>query len=656
MSPARSALARRLVVACLVAAGALAARPVSAAPADAAQAARELRADPKYAFCTDPERPLGPRQRALCPMAAELEACEGFRAACDGPITPPSARSAWLDELLGSLGGVAQGLVWVLVALVALAILVPIARYLLRARRERGREGGAAPAPRVEVTTPVAEEDAALPPNALLARADARRAEGDHPRALALYLSASLAALAERGAVRLGRDRTNGEYVRACREEAARLPLREIVREVDGVEYGGRAATAEASERARARALAIVRAGIVAGAALLAGCGGLGGDRKVRDPAGKELATEILRRQGFEVGPLERSLATLPLPAAGDMAPVVIVDVEDTVLEDDAREHLTRWVEAGGVLVLMGLPEEWPKSLAATHATPASRDVAWLVPTADEDDDGAPVYAPGPRARLARPAALAWPAAVPLAVAGEATYAATRLSGRGRVIGVASSELLTNASLARPENAVVLEEMMNDATAPYAPALGDEPVLSRRAVRIARREDGVPPPANPFAALSRAGLGLGLWHAIAAALVLFAAYGVRQARPRPEPPAARRAFLEHVRAVGAFYGRARADRVALAAYARLVEERLRAAGTRGGLAPEELLAERAGVSTQEAREVLAHAAEAMSDPSASRPRDRATLHALVRLATRGLGPHARESRGRSGLVAPPRSG
>src|SRR6185437_2696636 len=72
----------------------------------------------------------------------------------------------------------------------------------------------------------------------LLALADDHARAGRLEQALQVYLAASLRALDRRGAVRWTRDRTNGEYARACTEEPSRGPLREIVREVDRVQFG----------------------------------------------------------------------------------------------------------------------------------------------------------------------------------------------------------------------------------------------------------------------------------------------------------------------------------------------------------------------------------------------------------------------------------
>jgi hypothetical protein len=90
------------------------------------------------------------------------------------------------------------------------------------------------------------------------------------------------------------------------------------------------------------------------------------------------------------------------------------------------------------------------------------------------------------------------------------------------------------------------------------------------------------PPASPVAAVERAGLGLGLVHALVATAILIVAAGARLARPSPERAPSRRAFVEHVQAVGALYRRGGHASHALAAFARFADHRLRARIGRGG--------------------------------------------------------------------------
>jgi hypothetical protein len=182
------------------------------------------------------------------------------------------------------------------------------------------------------------------------------------------------------------------------------------------------------------------------------------------------------------------------------------------------------------------------------------------------------------------------------------------------IVGVAGHELATNIGVARPDNAgafvAVVEIAFNDRR--ERDLLRGITEEGRPEIRVARGEDGIPPPSNPFSALVQAGLGKGSWHALAAAVVLFLAFGIRHARPRPPAPTARRAFAEHVEATGAFYGRAGALGHALASYGRFAEMRLRERIPRGA-DPIAFLATRARVSPEEAARVWKRATEASAD-------------------------------------------
>jgi hypothetical protein len=117
--------------------------------------------------------------------------------------------------------------------------------------------------------------------------------------------------------------------------------------------------------------------------------------------------------------------------------------------------------------------------------------------------------------------------------------------------------------------------------------------LDRREFSIARREQGISPPENPFAGLMHIGLGPALVHILFFIPILFLAYGVRQSAPRTVPAPRRRAFAEHIQAVGGLYARRRAASYALAVYAKHVDDRIRSRLTRG-LSPAQFLAARAG--------------------------------------------------------------
>ncbi len=618
----------RLLAASLLAAGLASGAPARAAfepdhaQADVDAAMREH----DYPFCREPYEPLSPDARELCDHASAIPRCGGFAAACARAAPPSPSPPPWWALWLhvpAWLGALAQILVWLVVAALVGLVLVPILRGLLRlgsTPREAPRE---ALRSLVEAAAPPPEEVATGDEEQLLTRAQELAARGELRASLQLYLAASLRALDKRGALRVARDRTNGEYVRACADEVARPALREIVREVDRVQFGGQDPTADAVSRAGGRAVAIVRAAPVA-LLLLAmlggslGCGGISLARSRRagdDPAGGELALELLRRQGAVVMGLGSSLASLPLPSEGERAPAVVVDVETTSLDDDTREHLEAWVKAGGSLVLLGAPTSWPKELGASYvfaARPyrltARRLLARAIPagpdepqTGDDDEESA-IYARGSEhGELVAGNGLAVPPeGETVARFDDGTpYAFMLPHGRGFVLGVGSDELLTNAGIARPGNAAALVALLSNA--------------DRTELRFAGAEDGVSPPSSPISALLRAGLGLAVAHGAVFALLLFVSAGTRLTRPRPSAPVRRRAFSEHVEAVGALYARARAAPHALGAFARFADERLRARMPRGSADVATFLASRAKMPVDVCQRLWARAMKARLD-------------------------------------------
>jgi hypothetical protein len=285
-------------------------------------------------------------------------------------------------------------------------------------------------------------------------------------------------------------------------------------------------------------------------------------------------------------------------------------------------------VKAGGVLVLVGNPYEWPKPFGATSAhsplPPHRITVKRLLARTstavgtdddegddeDEEDAGPPVHSAHPpgdgnvyakateRGELVDGTALAFSVATErVATFGDGmTYAAVLAHGKGYVLGIASDELLKNAGIARPGNAAATVAILASA--------------DRLEMKLAGLEDGVAPPSTPVAALLRAGLGVGLIHAAFATLVLFFAAGVRIARPRPELPPRRRAFAEHVEAVGSLYARTKNTAHALASYARFADERLRARMPRGTADIPAFLASRAHVPLDVAQRLWTRAVQA----------------------------------------------
>lgn len=658
--------------------------PAAAALADPSEAqanADAARAAEAMSFCRAPRRPLSPRARALCPTARELPDCAGFVAACDAAQArrPAEGEGATLASLKRLLGALAQGLVVLLAAAALAALAYPIVQALRRRRRDASLAD--------EPSTPKAVEraEAASPElpavddaEAALRRADDLAQSGELDRALFMYLAASLAALDRRGAVRIARSRTNGEYVRACSEPERRPALRELVREVDRAQFGGEPPTFERVSRASGLARALVRAApAVVGAlalSLLVGCGADGRPRHA-DPAGDELFAELLTRQGLAVSPTGRALSSLaPLtPDEVDAAPVLVVDLDRTPLEPDAETRVVAWVESGGVLVLAGTGSEAlskafgyrpaPPAPDSTGVTALDGLLSPLEPLRlDEDDEADDPEAWATRERAAREAAtrrfrgavhgggaLLVEGGEPLIVVASpaqpagSVYAAAKPAGKGVVVALADGELFTNAGLSRPGNPGVVAALFSELMARPAYSGGHGPrVRQERAVRLARAGDGISPPSNPFSALARAGLGLGMAHALVACLLLFAAYGARHARPRPAPAPARRAFSEHILATGAFYARLATPAHALAVFTRFAELRVRRTLPRGAADVPAFLSARTGAAPA-ASEALWSRAQEVEQGAAPRGDELAVLRELRALVSAALAPDVKTS-------------
>lgn len=579
--------------------------PASAESAHSAQAregvATALR-EGDYSFCNKPREPITPRGQALCPLAADLPQCAGLRRACRLDDEAPAKEHSVLEAIMQALGPVAQILVWVLLGLIVIAVAIPVVRSLLRGgnaeKEKQATESLNLAAALVNNRPPPPPSDA----EEALRRADEYARHGEYGRALSLYLAASLSALDRRGIIRLARHRTNGEYVRSCSEDASKIALREIVREVDRVEFGKLPPDPVRVAHVASRATALVRAALIGVAMIfvLSGCGDNNPFRAGDDPAGDELPRDLLKRSGYSVGRLGGSLATMPIPSAGTQAPLIVIDLSRVTLEEEAQAHLLRWVEAGGVLALFGPPGQWPKELGVERREGAWKDISV------GDVKGA---------RIARESGFSWPGSDAIARAGDAVYAARKHVGSGTVLGVASNDWLTNVGVMIPDNAAAFIALFDSFFVPGALEGFTEPLRTSSGavdIRFAEHQDGIPPPDNPFAALVRAGLGKGTWHALAAALLLFLAYGIRHAKPRPTEQKPRRTFAEHVEATGAFYADARAQTLALAAYGRFVDMRLRERAPRGS-DPVLFLAARADVNPAIARKLLMRALRAKPD-------------------------------------------
>lgn len=635
-------------------------------PAKAASAAEEALRAEDMTFCKSPRLPLSPRAKELCASASDLPNCEGFKAACDAALVPKKSepRADWLEGLAQTLGTLAKVLVYAVVAGAILAIAIPIVNAIRRRRRDaRLNEVAETTTVATVIQAPAPEPERVDDAEAALRHADELAERGELTRATSLYLAASLAALDRRGAIRLQKSRTNGEYVRALSEAERRPMLRGIVAEVDRVEFGKEPPTPDRVGKVARFARALVRAlplGVLLCALVLTGCNGKmpSGLRTHDDPAGDDLFAQVLERQGFKVSRVPSSLASLRDVPEGETGPILVVDLERTPLEPDAEKRLLGWAASGGVLVVFGteapeLTKTLEAKLTASTSTKLEASLTPLEPVLldsdDEDDDDFDARLEAARKKaierfpgtVLHPSAIEMPGGTPLVTVADGhqhAFALAKAHGKGAIVVAADGEILQNAVLARKGNPALVAALFTELSA-------DPPVQARdgslhrtrvdRDVFVTRPEDGISPPSNPFSALARAGLEKGLWHALAASILLFLAYGMRLARPKPEVPPARRAFAEHVEATGAFYARTPQPAHALAAFTKFAEERLRATLPRGAHEVVPFLAARSGRSLEECERIWTRATSARPEDE-TKGDELATLRDLRAVVTAAL--------------------
>jgi hypothetical protein len=589
-------------------------------PAGAAARIERATKDGELVFCKNPSEPLSPHANSMCDFAPRIGDCAGFVDACR-PIEarqPPS----WLFWLLSVIAAVVSKLapigVWVAVALLVLAIAYPTLRAIAKKRRqEEVKVEEATLAPNVATVVPDVVHDAPVDADALLARAEAHAARGELKEALFLYLAAALRALHLRGAIELERHKTNGEYVRACTEPGAKSPLREIVRVVDRVQFGGEAPTREGVREVATRAGALVKAAAATTALLavllMTGCGRADAKRllgDVQDPGGNTLVYEALRGSGASVERLTFPVAALDRPgetARYDFA--LLVDVTTLPLDEEGWKHILGWTRAGGAIAVFGSPTTMPDDIGARGDFTEARAIHAEFPIEDDDSDDGDVDL---GAETPPAAADGWVAhgftfepkddtkfGVVARYPDHSTYAAWRALGLGRLVLVANADLLTNAGIAVPGNAAALATILRPLGTPN--------------LRVLRAENLISAPGNPFIALLRIGLSLPLGHALVAVLFLFLAVGVPLAKPFAPRIPSRRAFAEHVQATGALYAKTNLAAHALARYFAFVDSKVRAKLPRNTGEPAAYLAARGGLDPATCARVWRRASEANPD-------------------------------------------
>ncbi|WP_437898507.1 DUF4350 domain-containing protein [Sorangium sp. So ce124] len=601
---------------------------------------REVLEDDRYRFCHEDDYPLTPEEHAWCPIiAGSSDVCPQLPAACKLPAVElsrsvvsrrggrggrdasgnhpasgkPSDRGPSEDERrrpgperrvdLSGMSVVASVLFIGLLVVFFGGVIHALLKNLLRdrapadeAKEEKAPARGPTPeeAAKREVETDVQR---------LLARARGHAARGDHARAIDDAYAALLRRLDGDGLIEIHPSRTNGDYVRSLRERPdLKGAMRSIVRDVEGVQFGV-TPPSEPLFRAvmdrvvplvsRALALALAAFGLSAALSCTPHAGGDegGGDRS---PSGTQAVLEVLKEQGFKARRRGEALA------APDRALALVV-LPGATIDDATWKDLFAWVDdKGGTLFLAGLPrlpDEVGLGLRVAQDAETSTALA-----AD--------WSRGLRASLPPGKRLVdlygdEPDESFMILRGESSSTAgiVRRLGQGKVVVVADDRLVSNVSLAAPDNAQLFLDLLR-----FTPPATE--------VEIVDEWTGVGAE-TPFAAVREAYL----WPVIAQLFLLLALLylwkGSAFARLRDPPAAGRRAFADHARALGLAYRRARASRHAAGLYASWALDRLRErvhrSGRRGLIPLAEAIAARTGRPEPEVMRVLVEASGARDE-------------------------------------------
>ena len=576
-----------------------------------------------YPFCQRAARRPSRRRRASsAPHASAIPGCAGFAAACAKATAPPP-----LASVAGGRGSgraccrsrlPRDGRAGARLARSSPRWSSPSSSPIVRAHRAhqaRATRSRRSPTPRARrrgasplLELPMTDRRGGAP----RARATSWRAAGQLRGRPAAYLAASLRALDKRGAVRIARDRTNGEYVRGCARRRARSPpCGTSCARWTACSSAARTRRRTASTRAAQRAMAIVRAraGDAARAGPVAARSGCGGASRAKprapgdDPAGGELFRDVLRRQGVNVAPLE-TLARVPAHAEGraSATPAVVVDLERTDLDDDTRDAPRRVGRRGR--------RARPRRATRTRGRRSSA----RRPQRRRRPHKITVRRLLAARRRARTRTTT-----------RTTPAEDRSDLRAHDASAASSPTGDGAELRRDERARRLVRRRDDVRGGARARQGLRPRHRER--RAAARTPASPAPGTPrrwWRSSSNAdraascasptprtasrrrrrpsrrccarGSGSGLVARRSSRRSCSSSPSACASRARrPAPPPRRRAFAEHVEAVGALYARTRNAPHALAAYARFADERLRARMPRGTGDVAAFLASRAGM-------------------------------------------------------------
>lgn len=456
----------------------------------------------------------------------------------------------------------------------------------------------------------------------LLRLAHEAAARGEFEAGIDHAYAAALRRLEGDGLIDMHNSLTNGDYVRGLNSQPALAnPLREIVRDVERVQFGTTPPDAALFERVLGRVLPLVNRTaavllLLVGSGLLWSC---------NDTLATKLPTQETDTPGGVLGVIRlldendvrAELRVAPLEEIDDRTGTLVLMPGTEHLLHGAKSEVYDWVRDGGKLVLAGvLPEDDTVAISTKitrYTNPELTLESDFYYWGDMD-----ARAPAGPALVMRPGDYyGLPA---LTRPNGDIYAASNDYGDGQIIVLADDRLISNIALAAGDNADMMVKMLHSSSKVELSTAG----LTGAAA------------ASPLESIHNARL-TPLIIQLLVLLILFMLWrGIAFGRLRDPPEHSRRSYADHVKALGTQYARAGASAHALGAYARWALERLRERVPRGRHVDMDELAEeiaaRSGRPLDYVRVVLnqAHAATEAFGPASVRSESFASGAASVR--------------------------
>ena len=655
-------------------------------PSQANDAAKKILADDKYSFCSDEEYPLTAMEAAWCPPVSPSPnpRCPAFHHACnaprselehldrlnfnrgtnregddDGEVNPdgtprkrsesdPDSGAADGGEAgdadgggkrktpdrevlpedeesfqMPELGGFAYYLFWFVLGAGVLFLIYVIVRN--SSRDESDSEEPTAPeTPELGPERPPGpSEQVVRDVQALLEQARTAASAGDFNKAIRHTHAALLHRLDHDGLIRVAPFRTNGDYVSDLKPQPdLRSNVREIVRDVEQVQFGTTPADAGLFDRVFKRVVPIAtrRAEtlvlLLASTLLSCTCGEL---RKSypydHSPSGTKAVVELAAHHGRTLDFLEVPLAKLPLSDRGR----AILLFHDVFIDADTWKHIIKWVDAGNHLVVAGTPP--PADLSFAYGSDSTGKTVKVSAYQQDQYSDLTLVVPHQNHLVLPEPILGSAHNNQILVREDAKPYAVRLE-RGRLDGTitvfADDRLFLNGGMMLGDNPRFVAQFFTDLTTGPIDMVDSMLELGSD---------------SPAETISNSNLTATFLQLLALIALLYFSRGVRFGAPRDPPTRSRRHYTEHIEALGLHYARARASRHALRQYSAWALERLRdktlTARQPGLYALAQAIAGRTGDDETKIMQLLVEATGIRDDESGSTTTTRPRPHTVA---------------------------